>query len=261
VEAFLAGSDMLLMPTDIPVAIEAMVAAVDSGGISRARLDSSVARVLQLKKHAGLFTRRVVPLDSIPAVVGSRAHQLIADDVAARALTLVQEGPIQRFRNQPEQTAVIAYAEETNLSIGNELIRTMRQRDGAIEAFRLYPASGPMSYDSAQAVIRRARRTVFAVSVRPIAGRGHIDLPTALAQLISSTDDDAPTVLASFGSPYLINQVPGFSGAYLLAWHQVGAAQRAVANALANGAAVTGRLPIHVSDRFPRGHGIELPAR
>lgn len=261
VQAFRAGSDMLLMPADVPAAIEAMVAAVDSGIVSRARLDSSVARVLMLKENAGLFARREVPLDSIPATVGRRAHQLIADDVAARALTLVQRGPIRRFREERERTAVISYAEETNLSIGDELIRTLRRYGDTIDPFRIYPASGPMSYDSAQAVIQRARRVVFAVSVRPIASRGHIDLPQALAQLISSTDDGKPTVLASFGSPYLINQVPGFSGSYLIGWHQVGATERAVASALANGSAITGHLPISVSDRFPRGHGVTLPAR
>ena len=66
VRAFLAGSDLLLMPADLHAAVDAMEAAVTSGRISQARLDQSVRRILSLKLRAGLFARRTVPLDSVP---------------------------------------------------------------------------------------------------------------------------------------------------------------------------------------------------
>ena len=50
-------------------------AAVDRGEITPERLDRSVRRVLELKRRLGLFTRRTVPLDSIPAVVGNAGFQ------------------------------------------------------------------------------------------------------------------------------------------------------------------------------------------
>ena len=73
--------------------------------------------------------------------------------------------------------------------------------------------------------------------------------------------DAQPTVVASFGSPYLLSQLSTFVGTYLLAWNAVAANEHAVARALAAGAAITGTSPITLSDRFPRGHGIQLPAR
>src|SRR6266704_2033741 len=75
VRAFLAGSDLLLMPADPDSAVNAMVAAVESGRITRERLDQSVRRVLEVKRRLGLFERRTVPLDSIMTVVGSKRFQ------------------------------------------------------------------------------------------------------------------------------------------------------------------------------------------
>ena len=262
--AFLAGSDLLLIPDDIGRAADAMVAAVEAGRITMDRLDASVRRLLVAKQEAGLFVRRTVSLDSIPEVVAQQDHLRIANDIAARALTLIQAGPIQQWRSRRGRTAVVTYAEETNLSIGDVLIGELRGLGETVNPFRLYPSSGAMSYDSAQAIIGRNDRVVFAASVRPIAGRGHVDLPHPLAALITDTDTntDKATALVSFGSPYLLNQLTTFGGAYLLAWNAISANERAVAHALRGGAPISGRSPITLSDRFPRGHGIILlPAR
>jgi beta-N-acetylhexosaminidase len=259
VRAFLAGSDILLMPADIPAAVDAMAAAVDDGRISEERLDRSVRRVLQLKVRAGLFRHRVVSLDTVPAVVGQRAFQEIADDIAQRSLTLTARGPIDDLRNRRSRMAVIAYADETNLAIGNTLIRELRAAGDTVATFRLYPASGPASYDSARALIARAPQTIYATGVRPIAWRGHIALPDSLAALIGASAQARPTMLVSFGSPYLLNQLPGFAGGLLLAWGDSPTAEGAVGRALTGAAPISGTLPITLDASHPRGSGIRIP--
>ncbi|NIR01655.1 MAG: serine hydrolase, partial [Gemmatimonadales bacterium] len=261
VRAFLAGADQLLMPDDLRAAMEAMVAAVDSGRISIARLDHSVRKVLTLKWNAGLFHRRTVPLDSIPAIVGHRVFQDMADDIAARALTLVQRGPLHEFRERRGPVAMVIYAEERNLSAGGRLARELSLLGDTVTSFRLYPASGPLSYDSARAVIDENPRVIFATSVRVISGRGHVAMPDSLAQLILATARGKPTLLASFGSPYLLSQLPGYPGAYLVAWSDARSTEQAVARALAGGAAIRGTLPITLSPEYPRGYGIVIPER
>jgi beta-N-acetylhexosaminidase len=259
VRAFLAGSDILLMPADIQSAVDAMAAAVDSGRITEERLDRSVRRVLELKVQAGLFRQRLVSLDALPTVVGQRAFQEIADGIAQRSLTLATRGPVDDFRARRGRVAVITYADETNLSIGNTLIRELRAAGDSVATFRLYPASGPASYDSARAVIARLPRTLYATGVRPIAWRGHVALPDALAALIGGTARDHPTMLVSFGSPYLLSQLPGFSGGFLLAWGDSPAAEGAAARALTGSAPITGTLPITLDAGHPRGTGIRIP--
>jgi beta-N-acetylhexosaminidase len=49
--AFMAGADVLLIPSDIPAAIDALVKAYDGGLFSEERLDASVRRILRVKMN------------------------------------------------------------------------------------------------------------------------------------------------------------------------------------------------------------------
>src|SRR5947199_3709992 len=116
VRAFLAGSDLLLMPADPDPALAAMTAAVAAGRITPQRLDQSVRRVLEIKRRLGLFQARTVSLDSIMLVVGARRFQDQANDLAVRALTLVRDmgGRLHALRAHRSRLALIAYADEHN---------------------------------------------------------------------------------------------------------------------------------------------------
>ncbi|MFQ6046771.1 MAG: serine hydrolase domain-containing protein, partial [Gemmatimonadales bacterium] len=203
---------------------------------------------------------RTVSTDSLPLIVGRREFQAAAREMAQRAITLVQEGPLETFRTEHARTALVLYGEESNLFLGDRLTLELRRLGEAVSSFRLYPASGPASYDSARAVIAANPRTAFAVSVRAISGRGDMALPDSLAALILATDTVRPTVLASLGSPYLLDALPGFSGAYLIAWSDSRITEQAVAHALAGRAPIGGRLPISLGPEYPIGHGIHLRA-
>jgi len=54
-QAFLAGTDILLMPHYVPSAQAAMIQAAKDGTISSERLEDSLARILRLKFEKGLF--------------------------------------------------------------------------------------------------------------------------------------------------------------------------------------------------------------
>jgi beta-N-acetylhexosaminidase len=260
VRAFLAGSDLLLMPSDPDSAVNAMTAAVASGRISGERLDQSVRRVLEIKRRLGLFERRTVPLDSIMHVVGGKQFQDEANDLAVRALTLVRDagGRLHALRAKPSRFALIAYADEFNGGVGQYLSDLLRQGGDTVDYFRLWPMSGTLSYDSARAVIARAPATVFVANVRPLTARGTVALPDSLAQLITATDALRPTVLVSLGSPYLLTQTPTVRS-YLIAWSGVRASERAVALALLGRVPIRGRLPTRLPPDYAVGWGVVVP--
>ena len=260
VRAFLAGSDLLLMPADPDSALAAMTAAVQSGRIGAARLDSSVRAVLEAKWKLGLFARRLVPLDSVMSVVGDQAFQDEANDIAARALTVVRDsgGALWSLRHRRSRLALIAYGDEFNGGVGQLLGTELRDGGDTVEYFRLWPMSGTASYDSARAAIARAPAVVFTSVVRPLSGRGTISLPDSLARLIAVTDSAKPTVLVSLGSPYLLDQVPT-AKSYLLGWSDARAVERALGDALLGRAPIGGHLPIRVPP-YPVGWGVVLGA-
>ena len=74
VEAFKAGNDLLLIPADFPASYNAMLQAVQSGEISRERLDRSVLKILKAKASLGLQDARLVDVNAL-ANLGGQARR------------------------------------------------------------------------------------------------------------------------------------------------------------------------------------------
>ncbi len=257
VRAFEAGTDLLLMPANPRDAIDAMTAAVESGRISRRRLTESVLKVLTIKEHLGLFRRRTVSLDRVGSIVAQRSFMDTARAITARSLVLVRDSgdAVAKIRETNGDVALVTYGDP---SWETALPRLLTRRAHRVLSFRLYPTSGPASYDSARAVLARAESAVFSVAVRVASGAGTIAMPAALGEIIESTSRTQSTVMVSFGSPYLLSQAPG-PGGYLLAWTASPTTEAAVANAL-SGAPITGRLPIDLPPIYHIGDGLMMPA-
>ena len=260
--AFQAGADLLLQPADPVATINAMAAAVDRGEISTERLDRSLRMVLETKRALGLFTRRTVPLDSVPAVVGSSAFEAEALDLAARSVVLVKDvgGTVYGLKTERPALALVCYAEEDNRTAGAALAAGLRAQGFPVSAFRLWPSSGTASYDSALYALNRSRIAVFVTADRPTAWRGALGLPETLMGVISASTRLRPTVLVSLGNPYLISRLPEV-GSYVIGWRSNPLIEQAVARALAGVAPITGRLPISIPPTYPRGWGLQRRLR
>ncbi len=256
--AFQAGADLLLQPTDPATAIAALESAVARGAITPERLDRSVRRVLQAKLDLGLFTRRTVPLDSVPAVVGSGRFLDDARDLATRSVVMVKDvgGTVHGLRSAKPPITVVTFGEEDNRSVGLALAAELRRQGLSPATFRLWPGSGAASHDSAAAAIARRPVALFVTADKPTAWRGAIGLPERLSNLISATARTRATILVSLGNPYLISGLPEV-GSYLIGWRSNPVTEEAVARALAGAAPITGSLPISIPPLYPRGWGVQ----
>jgi beta-N-acetylhexosaminidase len=258
VRAFLAGADLLLQPADPAAAIAAMEAAVADSVITSERLDASVRRVLQAKRDLGLFTRRTVPLDSVPGIVGRSRFLDEARDMAARSVVMVKDvnGTVHGLRRSRPPITLITFGEEENRTVGLALAAELRRLGLSPAVFRLWPGSGVASYDSASAALARRPVALFVTADKPTAWRGAIGLPERLSALIGTSARTRPTILVSMGNPYLISRLPEV-GSYLIGWRSNPVTEEAVARALAGAAPITGRLPISIPPLYPRGWGVE----
>jgi beta-N-acetylhexosaminidase len=257
--ALIAGADLLLQPVDARATIDAVERAVRQGRVSEARLDRSVRKVLALKQRLGLFEQRTVQLENVPRIVGSAEHLATALDVAQRSIVLLaDDGAVDTLRTRPRRLALVAYGDEGNPIVGPTLLQELRRAGDTVSIFRLWPQSGPASFDSARAVLRANPLALFAVAVRAVPWRGRIGMPDALAGLLDESAAARPTTLVSLGSPYLISQTTKVKS-YLLGWAANPISETAVARAL-TGARIGGRLPIRVPPRFPLGAGLDRPA-
>jgi beta-N-acetylhexosaminidase len=259
VDAFLAGADILLQPADPAATIEAVTAAVRDGRITRARLDRSVRRVLEIKKDLALFSRRTASLDSITTRVGQAKYLSLAQEIATRGIVLAEDryGTVDSLRVRAQPVALVSYADDRSPTTGVKLTAELRARGYPVTSMRLFPSSGAASYDSARAVLRQGDIAIFAVGIRPSPWHlNGITLPVALSQLIDSTAAAGRAVLVSEGTPYMIYETPRVTS-YLLAWSTDPVTERAVGRALSGAAPITGRLPISIPPRYTRGWGVQ----
>jgi beta-N-acetylhexosaminidase len=258
VRAFLAGADLLLQPADPAATISAMEAAVARGAITPERLERSLRRVLQAKLDLGLLTRRTVSLDSVPAVVGGARFLEEARAIAGRSIVMVKDvnGTVHGLRATRPPIALVTFGEEDNRSVGLAVAAELRRLGFSPTTIRLWPGSGPASYDSAVSALARRPVALFVTSDKPTAWRGSIGLPERLVSLISAAARTRPTILVSLGNPYLISSLPEV-GSYLIGWRSNPVTEEAVARALAGAAPITGRLPISIPPLYARGWGVE----
>ena len=128
VKALEAGADALVMPPDPEAAVKAVMAAVSSGRITRARIDESVARLLAAKERMGLDRLRTVNLEAISDQIDSPEDQERAQEIAARALTLVKnDGNLLPLR-APSKTCFLTLAESRYSNEGWEFAQEVRRR-------------------------------------------------------------------------------------------------------------------------------------
>jgi beta-N-acetylhexosaminidase len=252
-----AGADVLLKPSDPSRSVDALVAAVERGEISRARIDSSVRRTLELKARTGVAFRPIVPLDSLRDVVGAPAHRALAMDIAQRAVTLLRDRDTLLPVARGGRAVLVQYMPETELRAGRTFGAELREGLGGnlTQVFKVSPSVGAATLDSISAAARGADRVIVATYVRRIEGEGRFAMPQHIATWIDSLSQREKVVVVSLGNPYLIKQFPSV-GTYLVTYGVSDAQERAGARAVLGRAAIGGIVPVSLPGFFTRGDGM-----
>ncbi len=230
-----AGADVLLMPPDVPVAIDAVVAAVERGDISAERIMQSVRRILALKLRTGAIQRPIVPLDSLRDVVGQRAHRERAQLIAEDAITLLRDNARELPLPTSQPTLVLTYAQESDILAGRPFTTEMRNAIATLRTARITPATPRARLDS---LLKNGNeRVVIATFVRTIEGEGRFAIAEHIAKWVDSIAARRPVTVVAFSSPYVLREVPNVTG-FVAAYGRGEAMERAAARA------ITGRSPM-----------------
>jgi len=258
VRAIEAGADVLLMPKRAEDAIRGLVAAVQTGRISRKRLDDSVGRVLTAKIRLGLTRKKLVNLEDIADVVDSPEAEEQAQSVADHAVTLVKDTkdsfPIRHAAN----TCVIAMTEGRRSQQGIRLVDEIKKRAPGIVTTVVDPSMTKGDLDQVIEKSSSCGQIIAAAFVSVSAYRGNVALaggyPDFLNALIGGK---APVLLAALGNPYLIRNFPNVA-AYLTTYSPTPTSETALAKALFGEIAITGQLPVSIPGIAKYGDGIQV---
>ncbi len=256
-----AGSDVVLMPPVPDAAMAGLEAAVASGRIPVSRVDQSVRRILQAKAHLGLDKQRFVDIPRLNEKFGLPSYDDQAQSIADRGVTLLRDSakllPLDSTR--PLRVLLVALSADPDPFPGETIEPEMRPRVDSLTVLRAdtqfstvsaLKLPDPDTYDLA----------IAALFVRVADRKGDVGFPddqrTFVNQLLAQ---GKPTVVASFGSPYLIERFPN-APTWLAEFSTNDVSQRATARAMFGQVATSGKIPVTVPGTVKCGDGMRLSA-
>lgn len=258
IQSLQAGADMMLLSSDEMTAINEIEKAVERNEITEARIEHSVRKLLKWKKKHGLFQKRKLDIDKISSVVNTREHQLIADEISRKSLTLVRNrGDILPIRAKDfPSVMVLSIADDESGKTGSYFAGQIRKYHPDV-TFRVLDKRS--SREEKQNILRDARHADLIIIGSFIYVRSGKKVQLSREQLDLLKDlPDKPSVLVAFGNPYIVHDLPD-TDVQLMAWAANSDQVRNTVPALFGGSHINGRLPINIPGMYGMGHGIDLP--
>jgi beta-N-acetylhexosaminidase len=260
VRALEAGADTLLMPADADAAIRAVVAAVESGRLTRQRIQSSVTKLLSAKERLGLDRKRFVDVESIGDVIDDPAVNERAQEVADRAVTLVRNGGNMLPLAAPDRACFVTMTEGRYSTDGVTLAQEVRKRSPKAALIAL---DGAMTREQVDGLLEKLPGCAeYAVAAfAPVnAGAGTVGMSSELSRAIDNLiASGKPLALVALGNPYMLRAYPKAT-AYLATFSTVAPSEIAAVKALWGEIAIRGHLPVTIPEEARYGEGIQLAA-
>jgi beta-N-acetylhexosaminidase len=204
VQAFEAGADMLLIAginSDDRMHLgdgpPALLAAVQSGRVSEARLDESVLRILEAKARRGVLLGAATP-PAVPeaAVLNSAEHRALALDAARKAVTLQRDDASLLPLKSSQKILVVMPPAPTRSDVVDDqlpsnLLGAIKQfapgavgasTQSALDAARSADVIVLETFDLARSASEQSLARELAATGKPVIGlavRGPYDAPAA----------------------------------------------------------------------------------
>ncbi len=261
VRALEAGADGLIMPTDPDAAIKAVLAAEQSGRLTRARIQESVAKILSAKEKVGLDRKRFVDVEALNDVIDSPEANEKAQEVSDRAVTLVRNNGNSVPLAAPDQACFVVMPESRYGSEGQIFTQQVRKRAARASVVSLDPSMPREVIDDMLGRLAGCGSYAVAAFAPVTASRGSVGLGGELPHAIETmTASGKPVILIALGNPYLLRNFPNVS-AYLATFSTVPPSEIAAAKALFGEIPIRGHLPVSIPGMAKLGDGIMVGAR
>jgi beta-N-acetylhexosaminidase len=255
-----------------------MLQAVQSGEISRERLDHSVLKILKIKASLDLQKARLVDVNALASVVGKPANLAFGQQVADSAVTLVRDnGKVLPLKSKGTSKAALPYT--THEETRNQVVAVIFSDDVRTDSGRVFgrefrariPDAHVIYVDSRFAAgmssevlkaVDEAKTVVAAVYAIPMSGQNTVGLGDATGTLLRQLLDRAAdkTAVVAMGHPYVAADFPKIEN-YLCTFSNASVSELAAVKALFGEIEIRGHLPVSIPSIARRGTGIGRPIK
>jgi beta-N-acetylhexosaminidase len=260
--AIRAGDDLLLEigqtgvdsgKADLVSAYSAVLRAVQTGKISRRRLDQSLTRILRLKYRLGLAKQKTTSPARIAKVVGIPEHLAVATDVSEKSITLLRNGAglLPLAPNTGKKVLVTGFGQTTTATLGAD-----------INARGLVASVLDTGYSPTQAQIAQAVSQAQASDLVVLSTFNAWGSPTQIQLVNQILQTGKPVVVAAVGTPYDVAYFPS-AQTFITSLDYQPVSLHALVRAMFGEIQPTGKLPVTITEPppstkvlYPFGYGI-----
>lgn len=243
VRALLAGTDIILCPLDVPLAIDLIEKAVRDNVISEQEIDAKVLKVLHAKEWAGSHKNRFVEEKEALSSIVSEKAQGLKKELYEKAVTVVRN-----------QSAFPVTKDTVVIQIGGTKEQPFTHAFST--AYYLSANVGRQEIDQLLEKVGTVEKVVIGVLEMTKFSRENFGLSeSTLAVIKELRQKGKQVILALFGNPYSLRNF-GEEAAIIVAYEDDPDAQRAAVKVILGSLTAQGRLPVTASEKFKVGLGL-----
>ncbi|MDO8899431.1 MAG: glycoside hydrolase family 3 N-terminal domain-containing protein, partial [Bacteroidales bacterium] len=200
--ALKAGNDILLLPENVPLAIEMIKTAIEKGELPESRLEESCRKVLRYKYRAGLNAYRPSFIEQLNADLNKQEYKILADKLIAEAITIVKndDGSI------PLQKDNLKWA---LLTIGSEKASSMNgilsEAGFKTTTFQLNKNATKEQISSLQNQLKSFDKIIVNIQNTNILANRKFGIEDAAIAFLNELSKSKSLILNVFASPYALD--------------------------------------------------------
>jgi len=253
VEALIAGNDILLMPKDVPSAIEAILLAIENNEIDKSQIRASCKKVLYYKSLLKISPPAKKSL--ISKDLNSSYSKSLQKKLVTKSLTLlVNQNNIIPLKKLNQKRIVSITIGESESVFFNKMIRKYSD----IKTINLPLGTSSEKLSSIISELKKDDLIIFNFQANIWSAKDNYGFNAKWRNFISEINNEYSSILLMYGNPYTLTDYSGLDklNALLLVYQDGKDQQELAAQAIMGGTEITGKLPVTISKDFPLGFGI-----
>lgn len=253
-----AGNDIILFPQNVKESLEGIVEAVKNDEIPEEQINKSVWKILALKKILNLDKQKFVDKTKALKVVSSNSNKRLAKQLARRSITLVKDEQNLIPIDPKEYKKIVCISISDNKPRETPVfIEDLKTELKKLKKYELHSRERQRNFDQA---LKEAKKSDLIILPLYIYSFSLNKKPEHLKKLNIFLNKllelNKPTIIISFGTPYLIVDLPGIQ-TYLCAYGETNIVQSVMSDAIFGKAKINGKLPIEIpGTNYGIGYGL-----
>lgn len=255
VRALLAGNDILLLPENVPAAIDGLIEAYETGRVSKEALEEKCKKILSYKYDLGLNEKPHLEIKNLYKDLMRPEALALRAQLYEKSITLVQNQnvlPLMSHSNKDLAIVSFGWVE------GNSFEKSAKRYTDA-SYYYLSKNLSRAQNDSLARELKNFKYVIFNIGKTTIFPQRSFGITSSEIELIQMIEKQETIIVNLLGSPLAIQKFfpnPEKYGAFILSHQDRNDTERLSAEMIFGARSFEGKLPVKINGLFPAGYGL-----